>query len=206
MTQAKGIILAARVVSAIFNPLYLAFTSFCILFIFTYLNLLPWVFKLKALIVVYFFTILLPITLIHLYRRSKGWTLIELGQRERRMIPYLISIASYLVCYYLLDLAHTPHFMGSIVFTSLIIQVVCALINTQWKISTHTAAIGGVEGALVAMSFVFVFQALTWFCIVLLLAGLVGSARMLLRQHSLGQVVAGFGVGFFCGLFGMLFL
>jgi len=206
MKTEKRIILSARVVSAIFNPLYLAFTSFCILFLFTYLSLLPWAFKLKTLIVVYFFTVLLPITLIHLYRRSKGWTLIELGQRERRLIPYLISIVSYLACYYLLETAHAPHFMGAIVATSLLIQVVCALVNTQWKVSTHTAAIGGMEGALVAMSFIFVFSALLWFCVLLIVGGLVGSARMLLRQHSLSQVVGGFLIGFVCGLLGMVYL
>jgi len=191
-------------VSGIFNPLYLAFIGFCILFLFTYLNLLPWAFKLKVLVVVYAFTVLLPLALIHLYRRGQGWSRLELGTRERRMVPYLISIGCYIGCYYLLDSAHTPHFMGSIVLTALIIQIACAMVNTWWKISSHTAAIGGVEGALVAMSFIFVFDVLTWFCVVMLIAGLVGSARMLLRQHTLAQVVAGFLLGFFCGLFGVL--
>ncbi|MDY6287435.1 MAG: hypothetical protein SPL65_08985, partial [Lachnospiraceae bacterium] len=37
------------------------------------------------------FTILLPTYLIHFYRKYQGWTLIELGRKERRMVPYVIS-------------------------------------------------------------------------------------------------------------------
>jgi membrane-associated phospholipid phosphatase len=35
---------------------------------------------------------------------------------------------------------------------------------------------------------------------------MLGSARMILRQHSLSQVVGGFGVGLLCAVFGILFL
>jgi membrane-associated phospholipid phosphatase len=34
----------------------------------------------------------------------------------------------------------------------------------------------------------------------------LGSARMILRQHSLSQVVGGFGVGFVCATLGIIFL
>jgi hypothetical protein len=47
---------------------------------------------------------------------------------------------------------HMPHFMSSIVVAGLLVQIVCALINVVWKVSTHTAAIGGVGGALFAFS------------------------------------------------------
>ena len=65
-----------------------------------------------------------------------------------------------------------------------------------WKISTHTAAIGGIAGALVAFSGKFSYNPVWWLCLVILVAGLVGTARMILRQHTLAQVVAGFAVGF----------
>ena len=100
------------------------------------------------LTLVYVFTILLPTVLIHLYRRYQGWSLIELGHKERRMVPYVISILCYFVCIYLMDLVHIPHVMSAILSAALFIQVACALINVWWKISTHTAAVGGVAGAL----------------------------------------------------------
>ena len=44
---------------------------------------------------------------------------------------------------------------------------------------------------LVAYSVLFMFNPVWWLCVTVLISGAVGTARMLLRQHSLAQVVAG---------------
>ena len=155
---------------------------------------------------VYVFTIMLPTLLIHVYRRYQGWNLIELGHREKRMIPYVLSIISYFTCVYVMERLHMPHFMGSIIVAALAVQIVCALINLWWKISTHTAAIGGVAGSLFAFSYYLGFNPVWWLCLVIIVAGMVGSSRMILRQHSLSQVVGGFAVGFICATLAILFL
>jgi len=195
----KRLILISRMVSMLFTPFYLPLVGLLALFIFSYMSLLPWPYKLIVLTLVYFFTVLLPTMLIHLYRRYQGWNLIELGHRERRMVPYVISILCYFCCLYLMNLFHVPHFMGNILVAALIIQVLCATINVWWKISTHTTGIGGVAGALIAFSRIFVFNPTWWLCLVIILAGLVGTSRMVLRQHSLSQVVMGFLLGCLCG-------
>lgn len=206
MTREKQIILAARIVSMVFTPFYLPLVGLIALFLFSYLSLYPPGYKFFVLAVVYFFTILLPTFLIHFYRRYQGWSLLELGHKERRMVPYAISILCYFACVYLMERLHIPHFMGSIVTSALLIQIVCACINVWWKISTHTAAIGGVAGALIVFSGLFGFNPVWWFCLVLIVAGILGTSRMILRQHSLAQVVAGFLVGVSCGIVGVVFL
>ena len=179
----KNIILTARVMSIVFTPFYLPILGLIALFFMSYLsNLVPWYYKLTVIMMVYLFTVLLPTLLIHLYRKYQGWTLIELGVKERRMVPYM-------------NLYHIPHFISSILVTALAIQIICALINVWWKISTHSAAIGGVTGALLAFALMFQFNPIWWLCLSLLVAGLVGTSRMILRQHSLSQVIIGFMVG-----------
>lgn len=202
----KHLIIAARLMSLVFTPFYLPVVGLLALFVFSYLSLLPLGYKLTVIGIVYLFTILLPTLLIHLYRRYQGWTLIELGHKERRMVPYVISIMCYMLCTYIMETMHIPHFMGSILISALIIQVVCALINVWWKISTHTAAIGGMAGALLAFGEIFGFNPMGWLCVVLLLSGLLGTSRMILRQHTLGQVLGGFGIGVFCAGVGILFM
>lgn len=201
----KHIILAARVISALFTPFYLPLVSLLALFLFSYLSLLPLVYKLYVLTIVYLFTVLMPTLLIYLYRRFHGWSLIELGNRERRMVPYVISILNYIACLYVMDSNHIPHFMGSIVIAALFIQIVCAMINAWWKISTHTAATGGMVGALFAFGEIFGFNPVWWICLGIGIAGIVGTSRMILRQHSLSQVVMGFIVGFFLSALAILF-
>lgn len=200
----REIIFTAKVLSVLFTPFYLPMLGLLILFIFSYLSLLPWTYKLFLLLMFYLFTVFVPTALIRFYRRYQGWTLIELGSRERRVIPYVISIFSYLVCYYIMAATHVPHFMGSILIAALVIQIACAIINLFIKISTHTAAIGGVAGALLAFSVIFSFNPVWWLCVVLLFAGMVGTSRMILRQHSLRQVVLGFLAGVACSFVSVL--
>jgi len=206
MSRERNIILAARVISMLFTPFYLPLLGLIALFVFSYLSLMPPAYKLQVLTLVYVFTIFLPTVLIHLYRRYQGWNLIELGHKERRMVPYVISILCYFFCIFLMDQMHIPHFMGTILSAALFIQIVCALINVWWKISTHTAAIGGVAGALLVFGELFDFNPIWWFCLVLILAGLLGTSRMILRQHSLLQVVTGFLVGIVCSFLGLIYL
>ena len=206
MKREKTIILAARLVSLLFTPFYLPMVGLMALFLFSYLSLMPGAYKLQVLTLVYVFTILLPTVLIHLYRRYQGWSLIEIGFKERRMVPYVISILCYFLCIYLMDMMHIPHFMGTILSAALFIQVACALINVWWKISTHTAAIGGVAGALFIFGELFNFNPVWWLCLIFILAGVLGSSRMILRQHSLPQVIVGFFVGGICSIIGLLYL
>lgn len=190
--------------SIIFTPFYLPLVGLIILFTMSYLSLLPMAYRLQILILAYFFTILLPTYLIHFYRKHQGWTLIELGHRERRLVPYLISIFCYFACIWIMERLHIYHFIGSILMAALMVQMTCAIINVWWKISTHTAAIGGVAGAVFGFSFIFGFNPVWWYCLILIIAGILGSARMILRQHSLAQVLAGFGVGFVCAAISVL--
>ena len=194
MTE-KNIILLSRAVSMVFTPFYLPLVGMIILFFFTYMSELNLGYRLSILGMVYLFTILLPTFLIRLYRKHQGWNLFELGKQERRMVPYIISILCYSACFYVMSVRNVASFMGRIVIAALVIQVLCAVINVWWKISTHTAAIGGVVGALMAFSVLFYFNPIWWLCLVFFVAGLVGTSRMILLQHSLLQVVSGFGVG-----------
>ena len=196
----KNIIFTARIMSMIFTPFYLPIVGLIALFIFSYMSLLPMMYKLVMLAMVYLLTVVAPSLLIHLYRLCQGWTSHELGRKERRLVPYIISIVCYFACFFWMEYRNTPRVISIIVVVALTIQMVCALINVWWKISTHTAAIGGVAGGLVSYSIAFSFNPLWWLCFVLILAGAVGTARMILRQHSLSQVVTGFLVGAACAV------
>lgn len=195
----KRIVLAAQIISAVFTPFYLPLVGLILLFAFSYLGQLPIGYKLLVLGITYLFTILLPTLIIHLYRHYRGWTLIEIGVKERRMVPYAVSIFCYFACYYLMTRLRIPNFMARILMAALFIQIACAIINIWWKISTHTAAIGGVTGALVAFAFLFAFNPIWWLCLTLFISGTVGTSRIVLRQHTLPQVLIGYAAGLLIG-------
>ena len=194
MTE-KRLILASRVISSLISPFYLPVFGMIVLFMFTYLGMLDTWIKLRVLFIVYLFTVAIPTYLIRLYHYYHGWTPIQIGSKERRMVPYVIAIVCYFICYYILNLLHMPHFIGTVIVAALVLQVVCALVNLRWKVSTHSAAIGGVIGALIAFSFLFTFNPTWWLFFLFFMAGLVGTSRMILRQHTLIEVSMGFLIG-----------
>lgn len=195
MTRERAIIYGARLLSLVFTPFYLPLMGIIAVFTFSYLSMLPQLYRLKVLVMIYLFTVLLPSYLIHFYRKHRGWTLVQLGKKERRVVPYVLSILCYLACIWIMNTHHYYTFIASILMAALTVQMVCAMINVWWKISTHTAAIGGVTGAVVTFAELFGFNPVGWICALIILAGMVGSARMILRQHTLAQVVAGWAVG-----------
>lgn len=198
MSREKTIIYIARALSIIFTPFYLPVLGLIVLFTLSYLSLLPLAYRLEVLAVVYVFTVLMPTYMIHFYRKYQGWTTMQIGVKERRMVPYVISILCYLACVALLEYRNIFHFVSAVVVAALMVQTICAIINVWWKISTHTAAVGGVAGALFVFAEIFTFNPVWWLCLVITVAGIVGTARIILRQHTTGQVVAGFLIGFLC--------
>ncbi|MCR4959087.1 MAG: hypothetical protein K6B13_10895 [Prevotella sp.] len=206
MTRNKGLIITARVVSIIFTPFYLPLVGIAMLLTFTFLSGLPTKYKLLLAATVYLLTVFIPTVLIFLYRLVRGWSLQELGRKRNRIVPYAISITSYLLCIWLLDRVYVNHEIISIIIAALIIQAVSIIVNFFWKISTHTAAIGGVTGALVAYGFLFEFNPVGWLCLAILVSGIVGSARIILRQHSLAQVVGGYFIGVVCAFVSITYL
>ena len=188
------------------TPFYLPVMGILAIFFFSYLSMFPWQFKVSLVVMVYLFTVFIPTVLIHLYRQYQGWTLLQLGQKERRMVPYAISILCYFSCFYLMNLLHLPHLITSILIVALVIQMLCAVMNVWWQISTHTAAIGGVLGALLAFSFMLNFNSVWWLCLVVIASGIVGSSRIILRQHTLTQVTAGFFLGIISAFFTIILI
>ena len=202
----KVLIISAQVISLVFSPFYLPVLAFVILFFFSYLSYMSWAFNLKIILMVYFFTVLVPWLGIFLYRKINGWTKHQLGRRERRIIPYIISILSYSALLILMNNLRMPRFTMSVIIAALSVQVICAICNSLIKVSTHAAASGGVIGCLMAFSGIFYFDPTIALCVCFLLNGLVCTARLILRQHSLNDLLLGTVVGILCGFFSIYLL
>ena len=199
------LLLSARYISLLFTPFFLPVMGLIALFLFSYLSMMPLLYKITVTVMVWLFTVVMPQLLIRLYRHYQGWSVLKVLKREERMVPYAISIGCYFACYYLMNSLHMPHFMRAVLVAAIAIQILCALINNWWKVSTHTAAIGGTTGAVMAFAFIFGFNPLWWICALMFLAGVVGTSRTLLRLHTLGEVTGGFLIGLFAG-FGAVIL
>lgn len=196
----KNLIRTARVVSAIFTPFSIPFLAFLILFIFSYLRIMPLQYKLIVLGVVYCFTILMPTLTIFIFRKINGFSPQDLTERKRRFVPFILTITSYVFCLLMMHRLNIPWYMTGIILASLIMMVICIVVNLRWKLSEHMAGSGAIIGGVVAFSALFGYNPLNWLCLFILIAGVLGTARIILQHHTLGEVIGGFVVGLVCSL------
>ena len=183
----RTLIRTARVISAIFTPFSIPFLAFLILFLFSYLRIMPIQYKLIVLGVVYCFTILMPTLTIFLFRKINGFSPEDLGERKRRFMPFLLTITSYVFCLVMMHRLNIPWYMTGIILAALIMMVICIVVNLKWKLSEHMAGVGAIVGGLVSFSALFGYNPVWWLCLFILIAGVMGSARIILQQHTLGE-------------------
>lgn len=196
----RTLIRTARVISAIFTPFSIPFLAFLILFLFSYLRIMPIQYKLIVLGVVYCFTILMPTLTIFLFRKINGFSPENLGERKRRFMPFLLTITSYVFCLVMMHRLNIPWYMTGIILAALIMMVICIVVNLKWKLSEHMAGVGAIVGGLVSFSALFGYNPVWWLCLFILIAGVLGTARIILQHHTLGEVLVGFAVGLICSL------
>ena len=196
----KTLIRTAQVISAIFTPFSIPFLAFVILFIFSYLRIMPLQYKLIVLGVVYCFTILMPTLTIFIFRKINGFSPKDLVERKRRYVPFILTITSYVFCLLMMHRLNIPWYMTGIILAALVMMVICVIVNLKWKLSEHMAGAGAVVGGLVAFSALYGYNPVGWLCLFIRVAGVLGTARIILQHHTLGEVMGGFTVGLICSL------
>ena len=146
----KTLIRTAQVTSWILTPFSIPFLAFLVLFLFSYLRIMPLQYKLIVLGIVYCFTILMPTITIFLFRKINGFALQELSERKKRYIPFTLTIISYVFCLLMMHKLNIPWYMTGIILAALVVQIICIIVNLRWKLSEHMAGIGGIIGGLIS--------------------------------------------------------
>ena len=194
----KTMLRVARITSIVFTPFSIPFLAFLVLFLFSYLRIMPILYKGIVLGIVYCFTILTPTITIFLFRKINGFARQELSERKKRYVPILLTIISYVFCLLMMRKLNIPWYMTGIIFVSLVISIICILVNLKWKLSEHMAGMGGIIGGLVSFSALFSYNPVVWLCLFILIAGILGSARIVLGHDTMGEVLSGCVVGLVC--------
>lgn len=190
----------AKGLSVVFSPFYAPMWSLIGLFMFSYLKLFPLFYKVIVLGVVYCFTVLVPWLSIRVFQHTNRLSRWQMSHRKNLHVSYVLTLLSYATCLLLMYKTHVPLLIRNVVIAALVAQIICTFINLKWKISIHMVGMGGLTGIDFALSNMFFLNPLLPGCILILLSGLVGTSRIILRQHTLLQIIVGFAVGFGCAM------
>jgi hypothetical protein len=179
----------------IFTPYAVPFEAFLILFLFSYLRIMPWQYKSIVLGVIFCFTIMLPLLLVYLSHTIQGPAWKELGKQKKHYLSCCPVIFSYVFCFFMMLRMNIPRYMTAIILASLFILLAVFCFNLKWRLSGRMAGAGGIIGALMSFSTLFGYNPVWWLCICILTSGVLGTCGIILRRHSLGEVLAGFAIG-----------
>ena len=120
---------------------------------------------------------------------------LEMESLAERKIPFVTTAIFYCICFYLLNQLPVPRILSLMVLGATITIVIAWLFSFFWKISIHMIGIGGFAGILLGLSQVLNTGLSGILLLTIIVAGLLGTARISLGAHSPKQVYTGFLLG-----------
>jgi len=136
---------------------------------------------------------------------------LQLPEREDRIAPYIITGIFYLWMFRnFLDNPDIPNAFSRAILGASIGLFLAFFINIFDKISAHTVGMGGILGFILLFLFqqgdtplffqgfhdnIYLIPMSLVFLFTLLIAGFIGSSRLILKAHSPSQVYAGYFIG-----------
>jgi membrane-associated phospholipid phosphatase len=188
---------SAQIISYLFHPLFFPTIGlYLLLHSGTYLDSMNDEAKNFLYIIIGFSTCFLPLLSLPIFIYRRLIKNIEMENRTERVLPLTFVVAFYFLGYYLLNRLPLPQIITTYIASVTAIAAITLLITVWWKISFHTIGAGGLLGALLALSLKLETSLQMYIVIVLLIAGLVSTARLMLNAHTPLQIFTGFVTGF----------
>jgi hypothetical protein len=187
----------SKIISHVFHPLLVPTVGFMVLFNSgTYLSYMP--FNMKAWItsIVFVCTFFLPLMFIIFLRYQEIINNIQMRERRERFLPILITFFLFVFCFYLIRRIDIPVMFHSFLLGGMITLLIMFFITLRYKVSMHMVGLGGLVAMILFISFYLKVDLSFYLILVILVTGLTGTARLLLKAHTPAEVYSGFLIGF----------
>lgn len=184
---------AAQIVSDVFSPLLMPTYCMAMAMWITPLQVLPEHTRIGATIGVAVITAAIPMAVLLLMLRTGHISDMSISDRRQRTVPMLVAIVAYLSAAVYLHVLHAPLWLQSFFYGAAAYSVLAMLITLRWKISAHAGAAGGMAAMMLWLTAtgLATVDAMLWLTGMILLGGIVGTARLVLDRHTPAQVCCG---------------
>lgn len=198
----------AKTLSVLFHPILYPIYGFLLLFFLDgqFIQQINIQAKLYVLAVVFINNVLLPFALLYILKKRKFISSIQLENRTERFYPLLIGLLFYVSSWYLISRLPLPQLYSYVLFLSAFLSVLAIIANLFFKISLHSLGAAGFSTALLAVSYVYNQPISLLVVIAILISGLIGSSRLVLKAHQDSQVYTGLLIGFIIGWISIIYL
>lgn len=134
-------------------------------------------------------TALMPILFVLFLLKTGRIGDLHMSRTQERHLPYIVAIGAASLALLGVVAFHGPESLRCLAMANIVVLTLLGLINTRWLISIHASAAAAtwmiaasVFGTIVGM-------------LMLAVVGLIAWARLYLRRHTPGQVIAGLVLG-----------
>ena len=185
----------AKLLSRLLHPIFIPTITLAIIST-KFLNIIILSNQLNIIIVgTVIFTLLFPLLSILYLLFTKRIKSLQIEEKEERILPILFTIIWMLIGYYFLGniLEYAP-VVNSIYLGMIATLGITLLITKYWKISLHMAAIGGCFGVFLNLQYIY-GGVINYVIFILILSGLLGYSRAILKAHNMRQIYSGFVLG-----------
>ena len=194
----SGLGVAALNLLLVLSPLMIPFYCTILLFEITAMNMVAFSSRITFSLISLGLCMLLPLLLFLGLKKLRLITDLQLMNRKERTIPYAIMALAIggLALFY--ALAGAPVWLWAIFVGGAAAALVNMLINFKIRICSSATGLASLVAALVVMqNYTMEPAPVFWWTLgCVLLAGLVGTASIMVRRHSLLEVICGYATGF----------
>jgi hypothetical protein len=195
----------SKILSTFFHPVFMPLFGLVVIFNSgIYESGLPVGYIKFLYIIVFLCNVLLPLSIIPVLIYIKQIQNLEINERSERIIPLFFASMCFYIGYYIVSVHSQSILVNLFMLSTTAVVVVVLLVSLFWKISIHMAGIGGITGLIIILSYVYRADILILLCVVILISGILASARLASSSHSLLQVIAGYLLGLL-GVLGLMF-
>lgn len=148
--------------------------------------------------VTFIITCIIPAAVIFILHKIGRISDIGLNNQSERSLPYIVTTLCYIAAATYMVRVNAPMWLTMFLIGGAVAAIISLLINKWWKISAHMAAAGGVMALAfrIASNHINVVPMDSVIYTSIILAGILGTSRLILERHTLGQVLAGTAIGF----------
>ena len=185
----------AQLLSYLFHPLFTPLMGVLLLF-----AVFPYQFNPDlqrfALVLVCMTTIVFPGVSAYFFLKLGVINSLKMESPHERRYPFIVSCASYILLGQFFWQLPLPMEFSIFAFGAALSSLIALIFLPFAKISIHMLALGGIVGGLLAIGGIYFINVLPVVVVLFLLAGMLGTARLVLHAHKINEVYIGFSTGF----------
>ena len=187
----------SRVVSFLFHPVLMPTWLLIVLLNHPVLMTMPLPFSFKAVIagIVFLTTVFFPLVLTWLLTRLGLVSSLYLAEKDERVYPSMAMSGCYYLTYYLLRGIHISSVFSYFMLGAALLAILTLIVNFFLKVSLHMTGIGSVTGLFLGLALHFGIDLVPEIVITIVLAGLIGMARLKCESHRPAEIYTGYAMG-----------